>query len=372
MKVSLITLQSVRNYGSVLQAFATQSLFEQFGFKVEIIDYYKKESLSANIVQEWVTRTGRPLFLMKLILTPTIRKWERVFGTFIMNNLNLTPHRYVDSIDFQRYPISSDAYCVGSDQVWNSGWNNGFLGPLFLDFAPADAYKFAFSSSFGKQKLNDAEKPQIQKSLQEFNRISVRESQAVTILEDIGIYGASHILDPTLAVNSTFWKQQMSERMIDRPYLLIYQLNSNKDFDEYAVKLAKKMDLKLVRICTRYDQALKPGKSVIIPEVGEYVSLFYYADFILTDSFHGTGFSINFNKKFCSIYPEQFSSRISSILELVGLSNRHLKSFDDFEQPFEKVDYEYTNGVLQSERVKITTFLNSVKSDLQNNVEVSR
>lgn len=372
MKISLITLQSVRNYGSVLQAFATQSLFESIGFDVEIVNYFKSKPANSNIAKGWAKRINKPLILTRMVMAPTINKWNRVFDTFLQNNLYLTPDVYISNKDFLTHPIQADAYCVGSDQVWNSDWNRGFLGPLFLNYAPDSAYKFAFSSSFGKAVLSDTEKPQIKHHLERFDRISVREQQAVSILEDLGIQDVQHVLDPTLCMTKEFWNTLVGKRPIKQPYLLVYQLNSNKEFDQYAQKLAKKMNLKLVRICTRYDQIVKPGKSVIIPEVNDYVSLFYYADFVLTDSFHGTGFSINFNKQFCSVYPEKFSSRISSILKLTGLSNRHLKSFEDFTEPLKRIDYAYANNILDVERDKAQQYLTQVKSDLTISKEISR
>lgn len=113
-------------------------------------------------------------------------------------------------------------------------------------------------------------------------------------------------------------------------YVLIYQLNTNKSFDRFAKEFAHRKGLRLVRFCTRIDQILKNGKSLVVPEVQDFVRYIFHADYVITDSFHATAFSINVNTQFISIYPNDYSSRLGSILKLVGLEDRHLLSYDDF------------------------------------------
>jgi len=102
--------------------------------------------------------------------------------------------------------------------------------------------------------------------------------------------------------------------------------------------------MKLVYIGMRMKDKLKKGKVFLMPEVEEFLSLIQYASYVITDSFHGTAFSINFNREVIDIYPNEFSTRLSSILKWAGISCRHLESFDDFEIANEKIDYVTVHG----------------------------
>lgn len=358
MKISIITLQAVKNYGSVLQAFATQEKFKEYGLDVEIVNFIRKDCLKHNLMKTWLRKdNGIKRFIKAIILYPTLVKWEKVFDEFLDKHLNLSKKIYTTEEDFERNIPNADIYCTGSDQVWNSEWNKGIVLPLYLSYAPDDKRKIAFCASFGRQKLDKWEIKEIQKYLERYDFISVRESSAVKILDNIGIKNSQQLLDPTLIMNKNFWLKYVSNRMIKQDYLLIYQLNSNKNFDDYAKKVAKRKKLKLVRLCTRYDQVLKNGYPILIPKIENFISLFYYANLIITDSFHGTAFSINLNKNFISIYPSEYAGRIKSILNLVGLQNRHLNSYNDFSIVDKNIDYSKVNSVLLQERIKVDNFL---------------
>ncbi|WP_058953375.1 polysaccharide pyruvyl transferase family protein [Clostridium tyrobutyricum] len=358
MKVSIITLQAVKNYGSVLQAFATQEKFKEYGLDVEIVNFVRKDCLKQNLMKTWIQKdNGIKRFLKIILLYPTLKRWERVFGGFLDKYLNLTKKIYTTEKDFIDSTPEADIYCTGSDQVWNTGWNKGIVPPLYLSYAPDNKKKIAFAASFGNEKLDKLEIKQIQKYLKRYDLISVRENSAVKILDEIGIKNSKNILDPTLIMDKNFWLKYIKNRMIKKDYLLIYQLNSNKNFDDYAKKLAKQKGLKLIRLCTRYDQILENGYPILIPSVEKFISLFYYASLVITDSFHGTAFSINLNRNFISIYPSQYGGRIEGILDLVGLQKRHLTNYSDFNMADKNIDYFKVNDILLKERMKVNNFL---------------
>lgn len=190
--------------------------------------------------------------------------------------------------------ISGWVDCTGSDQVWNSKWNNGILPCLYLSFVPNDKYKFAFSASFGQSKLSTEEINKTKPYLEQYNRISVREKEGEAIVkEQYHIENCVHLVDPTLCVSGDFWRKYESKRKIKSEYILVYNLNRSKEFDRYAVELSRRTGLKLVRFCTRYDQFYRPGKSMLVPEVFDFISLIDNAKYVLTDSFHATAFSLN-------------------------------------------------------------------------------
>lgn len=358
--VTVITLQNIRNYGSALQALATQKIFESLGCHADFFDYNRKDNATPYI--RIVTWTQNMNIIKKVIyailLYPTFLVQNKKFKRFIKNNLNIIPGECHSVKDFEKIKLNSDIYCTGSDQTWNSGWNKGLLPEMFLSFVPDEKKKIAYSASFGKSKLDEWEKEETKKLLQRYKAISVRENSGVEIINDLGISGAVHVLDPTLQLNRETWIQLAGERKFKQEYVLVYQLNTNPQFDAYAKEYAKRKELKLLRFCTRFDQFLKPGKALLIPEVTDFINYILYADTVITDSFHATAFSINLNTNFISIYPSQYNSRLASILELTNLTERHLTSYNDYSFVENKqIDFTEANMILQKERESGIEFL---------------
>lgn len=365
-KITVITLQNIRNYGSVLQAFATQNIFEKLGFDVDFINYQRADIVSSKArIEKWTENMPTVKKLCyATILYPTFLLQDYKFKKFIKNHLNVIPLPCVDEEDFKQLNLDADIYCTGSDQTWNSGWNNGLLPPLFLSFVPDEVKKIAYSASFGKSSLDDWEKKETKTLLQRYSALSVRENTGVSIIKDLGIENVVHVLDPTLQLDKTFWEKYAGARKCKEKYVLVYQLNTNSRFDAYAKEYARRKGMKLIRFCTRIDQFVKCGSAEIVPDVFDFVSLIYHADTVITDSFHATAFSINMNTDVISIYPNEFGGRLQSILKLVGLENRHLASYDDFSfVDADKIDYTPVNAVLEREREIGWNFLKEAVAD---------
>lgn len=363
--ISIITLIDVRNYGSALQALATQVVFEELGCKVDFINFIREDHVSIKkIIDRWCEGFSPIKKLAYAIaLTPSLIKQDKVFKDFLRKRIHLQDKVYTTPENFSHFPIEADIYCTGSDQTWNSGWNKGIIGAMFLDFVPDGVKKISYAASFGKDKLDGWEKEETRRLLKRYAAISVRENSGVDICNDLGIPGTVHVLDPTLQLDKVFWLKLSGKRVIKEPYLLVYQLNTNPAFDNYAKEFARRKGLRLLRFCWRYDQIVRGGKPIMIPPVEDFVSAIHYADYVITDSFHATAFSINMNTDFISIYPQEYGGRIDSILRLTHLERRHLKSYDDFSLVNEKpVDFSEARQILEKEREKGWVFLrNAIK-----------
>lgn len=371
-KVTVITLQNVRNYGSVLQAVATQKIFQDLDCQVDFINYVKDGLLKSKYqrIKLWVEKRNIiQKIIYGILLYPTFIKEDRMFPRFLKKHLNLQIKEYSTEESFVNYPIDADIYCTGSDQVWNSAWNCGILRPLYLSFVPDDIKKIAYSASFGKPALDEWEIKETKELINRYSAISVREASAVSIVEKQLAYPcATHVLDPTLQVNRDYWMSLLMEKQRTRKdkgnYVLVYQLNRNHEFDAYATEFAKRKGWKLIRFCLRYDQIIRPGKSVIIPEVTEFISYIANAGCVITDSFHGTAFCCNMNTPMIAIYPNEFSSRLASILKLVGLENRHLTDYNDFSfVENTAIDFTHVNEVLERGRQVGWDFLKKAIED---------
>lgn len=355
MKADIITLHAINNYGSVLQAYATQELFEAKGVNINIINYIREDVLPNNILKS----NGANSLFKKIILLPSIKKQNYIFDNFRTEYLNLTEKKYITKSDFDNYKSDADFFVTGSDQVWNSTWNKGIILPLYLSFISSKP-KISYSASFGKESITKNEIELTQKYINEYMAISVREKSAIDIIKNQYKYNnVVQILDPTLVLPKEFWKKFSNKGKKYKNYVLIYQLNRNKDFDHYASQIAKRLNCNLIRICRGYHQILLNGKSVVIPSVETFVSLFDNATFVVTDSFHALSFCTNLNIPFACIFPNNFNTRLKSHLEMFELVDRHIDNYNNFEILNKKIDWGKVNSILEEKRIETHKYVDN-------------
>ncbi len=364
MKIDLITLHNVKNYGSALQTYATQYVLKNLGCsEVEVINYSRKDLREEELLKNRIktskifSKNFLTRFIGKITLGPSIKKQCKVFNKFLNDNINLSK-KYNSYEELASNPPEADIYCTGSDQVWNSSWNKGIEKAFFLEFVPNNKKRISYAASFGKDKLDDDEIEITKEMLKKYSDISVREKSAVNICSELGISEVKHVLDPTLLLKKEDWSKLKTDIKTKGKYILVYQLNTkNPEFDEYVKKLSKHKKMPIIRVSNVVYQMFKYGKFDYCPTVNQFVSYFLNAEYIVTDSFHATAFSINFNKKFLSIFPKKFSTRLQSILELTGLEERKVTDFTKFDTIDKEINWEKVNRIIDEERKKSTDYL---------------
>jgi len=360
MRAAVITLHTVCNYGTMLQAFATQEKLKQYFDDVIFIDYRRPDTYGIGSLLGFIK--GKPLRIPAIaILIPTLVYWRHLFGGFKKKHFKLTDKIYLSESDFDDFEDIADVYFSGSDQIWNTGWNKGVIPAFYLSFAPEDKPKFAYSSSFGKDRFTETEIAISKKYIDRFQEISVREESGVKILKEQYVYeNCFRLCDPILCMPPSFWRAAAPPNKIKGEYILIYNLKRSYELDRYAVKLSKQTGLKPYRLCTRFDQVLRRGKSIVMPGIFDFVTLIDNARYVLTDSFHATAFSMSLNTEPICVYPKDYSGRISEFLDLLGSQHRHIESFEDFDVINRYVDFEYVNRILKNEREKADEFLKRI------------
>lgn len=362
-KVEIITLQRVPNYGSVLQAYATQRVIENLGFEAEIINYFPERMHKKAMLRRIKNKNNKfrksliLRTLARMILLPSYYIRFKVFNNFVNNNLKMTKKEYQTNDELKKNIPNADVYCTGSDQVWNSAWNEGIDEALFLDFVPNSRKCIAYSASFGKRELDEWEKCKTKKLLQKYENISLREKSGVEILNKLGIKDSVQVVDPTLLLSGEDWSKISSNKFKDEKYILVYNLNRNIKIDSYAKKLSKKTGLKVKYLSYQLHEFYKYGKMYCNPSVEDFLALIVNAEVVITDSFHATAFSINFNTDFIIIYPEKFSTRLQSILELTNLQSRVVKDEDDLKVFDKKIEFKKVNQIIENERKKSLKWL---------------
>lgn len=160
------------------------------------------------------------------------------------------------------------------------------------------------------------------------------------------------MLDPTLLLTGDEWARYISHNVNGR-YVLVYQLHNNPVLSDYAVRFARYVGLPLYRVSPTFHQFWRGGKFVYLPDLGDFLSYIKNSTYMVTDSFHGTAFALNFNRQFIEILPNnKTGSRNQSILQLTDLQDRIVTDYGDLSIAERKIDYARVNAILAEERRK--------------------
>ena len=356
-KIGIVTYHKVRNYGSVLQSYALMRVLQKKGYDVQIVNYIP----FPHSTREEYFGAPQGNFIKKLIYVicalPIRIKVSRQYRKFRNKYLALT-RPYTCTEDFLKAPLQMDGYFTGADQTFNMRYNytrqTGCYA-YYLDFAEKN--KFSYAASFGEDTL--VGKDDIIEKLAKYDFISVREPSGVKVLKDVGLQG-EQVIDPTWLLYPNDYKELFGKRLIKEKYLLIYepQRRNAEKFKDYAVTIAKMKGLKIVKIHKEY---VKPSwcDKAIYPSVNNWLNLFYNADYVLTNSFHGIAFCLNFNKQFAAIDANSANNRVTEMLELFDLKDRFMVNTDDCKKLLEKsIDFDAINSKLAQFREKSDAFLN--------------
>lgn len=362
MKINIITLHRAENYGSVLQTFALQYKIEELGHEVKILDYHPERYTNKGLLKRLKYKSPRfknPLFLLaaKTLIYPSYLRKNKIFSNFINKYLNLSTNSFATNEEAKGQFEEADIYCTGSDQVWNSHWNEGIEKALFLDFVPKNKLIFSYASSIGLSKLPEYEKDLTRQLLDKYEFISVRENTGVEIIKELGRKDVVQSLDPTLLMTKEEWEKYADNAYKNKKYILTYNLHHDPEIDKYAQALSRKYHLPVYNISYNWHDIIRKGKLQWCPSVEGFLGLIKYAQFVIADSFHATVFSIIFERSFVTITPEIASSRITSLLDMLHLSERNIPRYTDITLIETPIDYGKVKQLIDIEREKSMNYL---------------
>lgn len=369
LKISLITRHAVPNYGSLLQTFATYKALSSLNYDCQIIDYIIEEEKAKGICLALLKRNTKwnKNFIRRLIfILYNGLNYRMMYFLFEKRNkyLSLNKTREYNSLEELKKDIpDGDIFCSGSDQLWGSIGSSDYDPVYFLKFVPKGKKCISYAGSFGTDVICNSLSEKICELFENYSHISVREQSAKDILSEQKIK-SEVVLDPTLLLEKNQWEKIFKLRdNAKSKYLLIYQLHNNKEFDNYAKELAKRKKLKIFRITSTLYNVFKKGKKYYLPSVEKFLDCFYNAQCVITDSFHGTVFSIIFNKQFVSISPGVTSTRIDNLLETFNLTKRKLNKSNDFELIDEEIEWKSVNVRLSKLRQESIDWLKNSLDD---------
>lgn len=362
LKIGIITFHRAANYGAMLQCFALKSILKSLGYdSAEVIDYrnrvienYYNYKWSSCLRSVSFSPSGIKQFLCSVLYTYLCKRRLQNFRSF--ENKYLTP----SSLPYKYY----DYIIFGSDQIWNVGITHDDE-TYFGNIDAEKVKKISYAGSLGHGNL-ETFKSKIE-LLKQFKAIGVRETPLKQILADLGI-NSSCCLDPTLLLTSECWLNHLhlpQKQLKKEPSLLVYCIRDKDRTLKAAKKLAVQMKLKVVlleAIDTLDLRGIGNNASYYGPR--EFVRCFSEADYIITDSFHGTVFSILFHKPFISCrLNDGRDGRADSILLQLGLLSQFMEPEQITKESFAGIEYSVCDENLEHLRKDSIEFLEeSIKS----------
>lgn len=358
-KIAIVTLTKDWNYGNRLQNYAVQYVLEERGYKAFTLlnttySKYVKEVSLKEIIKYILNYKGKK----------EDYKTFKVFDNFNRRYINFGEKISKDQ-DLHYLNRKYSLFITGSDQVWNPNWN--FLSGIeYLDFVDDNIKKIALSASFGVESLPKEKTQEVSDYLKRIQFLSVREEEGTEIIRKLSNRTAKVLVDPTMVLPKGVWMEmeKAPKNLQNEEYVLIYVLGSNND--EVYKKVLEYTRCKNIKIYDLSNNRLNKTNP-IGPE--EFLYLIHHAKYVVTDSFHGSVFSILFETNFYVFrrdnINEDMSSRISTLLSKMHLENRFVSAYD---MEFEKV---ISNDVWQRTEEYLVHEQKSFKEYIQNALESS-
>lgn len=359
MRIGILTFHSAKNYGAVLQAFALQHFLKENNLNVEIIDY-RQNQIEANyklfsykVYQGHSLKQKIKIFISRALTIYSRYQNKNNFSSFLSRKCLLSNNCFREE---ELVPKDYDVYIFGSDQIWNPRIL-GYMDPVFLgDFSTNDAKKIAYAASMGNEiRINKEIREKLKKSLENFTAIGVREKSLSLLLDNILGIKSQIVLDPTLLAGREIFDKVAKKPKITDRYVLLYLLEKDLKAVTFAKKIAKEMGAKVLMISANgYFWNNFSKEHIISASPEEFLGWFKYAAYIVTISFHGTAFSVLFEKDFYTL-KSALQGRSENLLKSIGLSGRLVSSSETISP--EKIDYTEVNRKLTELRLESSKFL---------------
>ena len=377
-RVAILTQGLFKNYGGILQNFALQRILERGGLVPYTVKVPKLPPFRDDPVWRKAVKLGSDILGKILRRNKTIRPWnskKKVYDTIngSINFLSEKTHVFVRKNIRQTVAVSFPsgldvlkkyhfhAYLVGSDQVWRpkfSPWQPAY----FLDFAEEEnVVRASYAASFGtdKMEMSGEDIAHYKPLLQKFDLVSVREASGVDLCRDYFAVAAEQVLDPTLLLDAADYEKTIPEEMIRKErFVFSYILDDRPKKKRFAEALAERMNARSCRILLPNPAVGTCVPSRIAPYVEDWLRNIRDAETIVTDSFHGAVFAILFRKNFWIFdNPGRGSSRIASLLEMLGLKDRLISKLDELPKDMPAIEYDAVFSRITKMRQKSMSFL---------------
>ena len=362
MKIGIITFYQFYNYGALLQAYALEQFVKGLDkdFEVELINFKNTQNGSILGIPFDKIRNLPQFFksiVAKLVDIPFKLPKKINFDRFRKKFMNIAYKKYRKYDQLKNNPPQYDVYICGSDQIWNPEIQPKAKPAFFLKFvSDKSVKKISYAASIGVSQIEDKYLDEYKDFLSSIDNISVREQTGVKALQNLTTKEIARNIDPTLLLTDKEWSEISANIKVKEKYILVYMLGYKKEVVDLVNHISHELNLKVVHFGPYKTYENEIGRFHCKgPDV--FVSLFQNAEFVVTNSFHGTAFSIVFNKKFYSVISSKVGSRISDLLGILGLEDRIVGSINDIGDPNRDIYYERVMEILEHEKSKSKSYL---------------
>lgn len=357
-KAGILTFHRALNYGAVLQCYALKQTLQRLGFEADVIDYRQKDFEK----QHGLRAIAKPRWFLKRLVTLSLHRFTigayRCLKTQHMFNCFVQKHLSPKSTckDSEHISTGYDLYVIGSDQLWNTFLTGNKFDKVYCGFFTRDSGSkvITYAVSSNSQALNQQDDT-LRRISTNFDEISICEKSLCDLFGKKTGYKTRCDLDPTLLAPPTIWDNLTNTKWEGRNYILIYEVRHKKGCEntltETANRIAQEKGWEVIKITA--------SSSSQMFSVEDFLSLFKYAQFVFTVSFHGTAMSLIFHRPFYSFrMGDGGDARYVDVLNELGLSSR-LKNFSDDITTLESIDYEEADKKWDALRRRSEDYLKS-------------
>jgi hypothetical protein len=350
------------NYGTILQAYALQMAIKKLKctpYTIRIV-YSRPSTLFKKIVGFIKPKIhyGMLLKIRMIYEKRMFHKRDCKILEFCNSKINICEYRNINKLT-HKIDVNG-IYIAGSDQIWNI--LHGKIDPLYLlEFLPQNMNRYSYAVSIGQDKLSYKDLNYYKRALAKFNQLSVREKSAKELLSQIHKHVKCNI-DPTLLHDTEFWKMMVKTNAEEEKYILLYMLRPNKKLLELADNISRKKLLKIKYIGSYYYKS-KHINCITDAGIEDLLSMINNAEYILTNSFHGTIFSIQFKKKFITYNLDSTGSRMKDLLYELNLTERLIYTNTQENVLYENINYDAVMSKISRLRDESMDYLNKILTD---------
>ena len=368
MNISIITFHNTSNFGATLQCLALYNYLTAHNQNVEIINYlppYVLEKKKADKELKKIAGSDNKVKalikgLAYLAYANKIKRRDLCFEEFINQYLKLS-RVFPDYSSLMDNPPKADLYICGSDQIWNPALTGSTLDKAFF-LCFTDGIKVSYGASMGEYDI-ETNAGELRKLINDFQMLSVRENSTAERLSRAIEKPVKTVLDCTLLLDKEdYYQYEKPVSAATNPYLLYYSMQKSALADEEAKRVANDKGLKIIDISPNPLRKIKGSKKMLDIGPGEFLTLIKNAHFVVTNSFHGTVFSILYRKQFLCTLHSTRSGRVVDLLTSLDLTDRIVK--DSRDNNIKEINYDTVYTSLQPLRSESYSYLNKVMASL--------
>lgn len=351
-KVCVSTYCEWSSYWSVMQAIGLKKCLADLGYDSFIV---RDAPAPVSCKAFPFSISSNPKTLIKNFLRWKVSKQRSILYEnsvkFIKKNTDV---RYFNDYEvLKNHFPDADYYIAGSDQIWHPALCKR---AFFLDFLPPEKKRLSYAASMGVLQPPEDKKELFGELVSKFDSISVREEEMTDVLPQYTEKKILRHIDPTFLADAKYWGGLSEKYPIKKPYILVYTIYWDKRCNNELKKLHKQTGYDIVALCPNGPSLLWANKKIYDADPGQFLYLIKNAEAVVSSSFHGVALSVNFNKKIAPVINPKSPSRISSLLNILGINPVTICDV----MKFDESQYVHINRRIEEEKARSIDYLRGV------------